>query len=124
MDTAMSQLTSDLNANYELLLTQARETGVLWGLQFGEDWVVCDSNDFAETDVLPLWSSEEAARAHCVEEWSDYSPVAIDLEIFFDEWVNDLGEDGVLIGTNWNDDLDGLEVDPLELAKDLAEVDE
>ena len=120
----MSQLTTDLNANYDLLLTQARETGVLWSLQFGEDWVVCDSNEFAETDVLPLWSSEEAARTHCVEEWADYTPVAIDLETFFEEWVNDLGEDGVLIGTNWNDDLDGLEVDPLELAKDLAEVDE
>ncbi len=118
----MSQLTADLQANYDLLLTQARESGVLWGLQYGEDWVVCDSNHFAETDVLPLWSTEEAARAHCVEEWADYQPVAIDLETFFEEWVNDLGEDGVLIGTNWNDDLDGMEIDPLELAKDLAEI--
>ena len=120
----MSLPGTDLNANYQQLIDEARDSGHLWGLQFGEDWVVCDSNEYSETDVLPLWTSEEAARAHCVDEWVDYKPMPIDLETFFEEWVNDLGEDGVLIGTNWNDDLDGLEVDPLELAKDLAEVDE
>lgn len=117
----MSEHKTELQANYQQLLTEVREQGALWGLQFGEDWVVCDSNEFADTDVLPLWSSEAAAKAHCIEEWADYVPVAISLESFFEEWVNDLGDDGVLIGTNWNADMDGLEVDPMELAKELAQ---
>jgi len=54
------------------------------------------------------------------DEWDDYSPVAIDLESFFEEWVNDLSEDEVLIGINWDQELDGVEIEPMELAQELA----
>lgn len=120
----MSQLTADQANNLALFIAEVKELGQLWGLQYGEEWVICDSTEFEDTDVLPLWSSETYARAHCVEEWQDYHPAAISLDDFFDEWVNDLHEDGVMIGTNWNAELEGQEVDPIELAKELARVDD
>ena len=117
----MSQLTSNLQANYDLFLDEVRESRVIWALQSGEDWIVCDSNEYEDTDVLPVWSSEAYAKIHCVEEWAEYKAVSIDLETFFEEWVNDLSNDDVMIGINWNEDLDGVEVEPMDLAKALAE---
>lgn len=120
----MSKLTDNLDANFQMFVEEVRESGLLWGLRYGEDWVICQSAEFEETDVMPLWSNEADARLHCAEEWADYEPDAIDLEEFLDVWVNDLDEDEVLIGPNWNSDLEGAEIEPIELAKVLVQVDE
>ena len=31
-----------------------------------------------------------------------------------------MAEDGILVGPNWNDDLDGLEVEPEEISQQLT----
>ena len=35
-------------------------------------------------------------------------------------WLTGMTEDGILVGPNWNDDLDGLEVEPDEVAQQLT----
>ncbi|TKB50483.1 DUF2750 domain-containing protein [Ferrimonas sediminicola] len=88
-----------------------------WGLTQGEEWVICDSAQFEESDVLPLWSTEAAAKAHCIDDWSHYQITFIPLEEFFEFWLNDLNEDGVLVGCDWPLDGDAHEMDAMELAK-------
>ena len=119
----MSKLTDNLDANFQLFIEEVRESGQVWGLRYGEDWVVCRSAEFEDADVMPLWSAEGDARLHCVDEWADYEPEVIELEEFLDIWINDLDEDDVLIGPNWNADLEGQELEPIELAKALVELD-
>ncbi|MGR5488842.1 DUF2750 domain-containing protein, partial [Vibrio alfacsensis] len=41
----------------------------------------------------------------------------IPLDIFVEDWLLTLDEDGVLIGTNWNSQLDGKEMEPSAIAK-------
>ncbi len=122
-ENPMSMLNDNLDANFQLFIEQVRESGQVWGLRYGEDWVVCRSAEFEDADVMPLWSAEEDARLHCVDEWADYEPEVIDLEEFLDIWINDLDEDDVLVGPNWNADLEGQELEPIELAKALVELD-
>ncbi len=119
----MSKLTDNLDANFQLFIEDVRESGQVWGLRYGEDWVVCRSAEFEDADVMPLWSAEADARLHCVDEWADYEPEAIELEEFLDIWINDLDDDEVLVGPNWNADLEGKELEPIELAKALVELD-
>lgn len=119
----MSKLTDNLDANFQLFIEEVRESGQVWGLRYGEDWVVCRSAEFEDADVMPLWSAEGDARLHCVDEWADYEPEVIELEEFLDIWINDLDEDDVLVGPNWNADLEGQELEPIELAKELVELD-
>ncbi|MDO6618843.1 MULTISPECIES: DUF2750 domain-containing protein [unclassified Shewanella] len=97
---------------------------VLWGLadETGEGWVVCDSSEFEQTDVMPLWSTQAAAASHCTEEWADYVAVEISVNDFLEFWVGDLNEDGVLIGLDWVANEECLEVDPIELAKELVDI--
>lgn len=117
----MSQLTDDIQQNYALFIQQAQDSQQVWALQFDDEWVVCDSNEQPGRDVMPVWSAEADAQRHCVDEWADYQAAPIALEEFMEEWVNDLAEDQVLLGINWNADLDGVEVEPLTLARDLAD---
>jgi len=84
----MSKLTDNLDANFKLFIEEVRESGQVWGLRYGEDWVVCRSAEFEDADVMPLWSAEVDARLHCVDEWADYEPEVIELEEFLDIWIN------------------------------------
>ncbi len=107
-------------------IEDVKQHQVVWGLQdeSGEGWVVCDSSEYEDTDVMPLWSTEAQAKVHCTEEWSDYSPVAITLTELLEFWIADLNEDGVLIGLNWQENHDCLEMDPIILANSLVNVEE
>ncbi|MBT1445850.1 DUF2750 domain-containing protein [Shewanella sp. JM162201] len=101
-----------------------KDSQVLWGLmdKDGEGWVVCDSSIYEETDVMPLWSSEAKAAEHCSEEWATYRPAAIPLVEFLEYWVEDLNNDGVLVGVDWQANEECIELDPIDLAKQLAEI--
>jgi hypothetical protein len=113
----MSNLTSDIQANLDLFITETKQSQLVWGLRNEEGWLACDSADFEESEVMPFWSAKEDAAAQNVDEWEDFDVVEIPLDIFVEDWLITLAEDGVLIGTNWNADLEGKEVEPSELAK-------
>ncbi len=104
----------------EKFITEVKDSGVLWGLQVEDEWVVCDSHDDDAVDVMPLWSSERAAKLLCCDEWKDYEPAAIPLDEFYDEWVNDLHADGVLIGVEWDETLSGAEIEVMDFARALS----
>ncbi|MBW3138948.1 DUF2750 domain-containing protein [Ferrimonas balearica] len=97
------------------------ESGQIWALSAGDDWVVVDSAEFEETDALPLFSSEAGAKAICQDEWAEYVPTAIPVAEFFDTWLESLSEDQVVVGIDWDPSLEGVEIDPFELAKLMAD---
>jgi len=113
-------LTADLQANYQRFIEDIQESGQVWGLQSEEGWVVVDSTEFEESEVMPFWSDEAYAKNHCVGEWEEFKPVAMDLEEFVEDWLAGMIEDGILVGPNWNDDLEGMEVEPEEIAERLG----
>lgn len=114
---AMSNLTSDIQANLELFVADTKQNNLVWGLRNDEGWLSCDSTEFENSEVMPFWSSKEDAQAHNVEEWADFEVLEIPLDIFVEDWLLTLSEDGVLVGTNWNSQLEGKEIEPAELAK-------
>ncbi|WP_441257548.1 DUF2750 domain-containing protein [Vibrio sp. Vf1514] len=113
----MSKLTTDIQANLELFIKESQENNLVWGLRNEEGWLSCESTEFEESEVMPFWSSKEDAQFHNVEEWADFEVLEIPLDIFVEDWLITLDEDGVLVGINWNENLDGKELEPSELAK-------
>jgi hypothetical protein len=105
-------------------LEQVKETQVLWALQdnVSEDWVVLDSPTFENTEVMPLWSSASLAKQHCIDEWSDYTPAEISLADWFEFWLEDLNEDGVIVGINWQGDDECFELELSDFTQSLAEI--
>jgi hypothetical protein len=101
-------------------------SGQVWGLKNADGWCNTPSNgddEEGETnevrDVLPVWSDHAYAKQCAKDEWSDYEPTPIPLEGFLRAWLPGMARDGVLVGTNWNAHLIGLEVEPLELRQEL-----
>lgn len=114
-----AHLIADLEANKERFISRVRESGVVWGLRSENGWAYCESNH-SESDVLLFWSEEAYARRHATKEWATYEATSIDFDAFIDGWLRGMHEDGALAGVNFNADLAGIEVEPLELAKALA----
>jgi len=117
----MPELTQDLDANFEQFIETIKVNKVVWGLQSAEGWAVCPSNEYEDATVFPFWSEKAYVVEHCIEEWSEYTPSPIDLDSFIDNWLDGMNEDTVLVGPNWNADLDGLEIEPLEVAELLSD---
>ena len=114
-----TQLSTDFDFNYEAFVAQAIGTGCVWALQTPEGWALCPSVLYQERDVMPFWSQPEYAQIHCRDEWRDYQPVAIAVEELLDDWCPGLHDDLLLMGLNWNDELEGHEIEPLDVAEDI-----
>lgn len=112
-------LVSDLDANKERFISRVRESRVVWGLRSENGWAYCQSNH-KEADVLLFWSDEAYAKRHAVKEWSEYEATGIDFGAFIDGWLRGMHQDGGLAGVNFNAELAGLELEPMELAKALT----
>ncbi|MDP4534868.1 DUF2750 domain-containing protein [Alkalimonas collagenimarina] len=107
---------------YQKFVEEAKTTAVVWALAEGEDLLVVESVEFEETDVIPFWSTEADAQKQCSDEWAAYKPEAIPLDVFCDGWLKEMYDDGLLIGTNWDDELNGPEVEPKVLLTALRRV--
>jgi hypothetical protein len=119
----MNETIDDGQANHERFVERVKATGIIWGLKSGEGWAVCESNEYEDTDVYPFWSDEGEARIHCTDDWAHFAPASLPLDVFIDTWLAGMSEDGVLVGTNWDADLSGLEVEPEDLARELLGAD-
>jgi len=118
----MNKTTSEIHLNYQIFVQQSRQYAHVWGLENDDGWVICDSSEFEETEVMPFWSSKKLAKQHSVGEWSGYQPSEINLDEFIDHWLKGMIDDNVMIGPNWNEELEGLEIDPLDMAKKLLDI--
>ncbi|WKE65020.1 DUF2750 domain-containing protein [Gallaecimonas kandeliae] len=108
--------------SYDSFLARIQESGELWSLNSEDGWVICDSAEFEDAEVMPFWSNKAEADRHCVDQWSDYRAERISLIDFVELWLPNLAEDDILVGPDWNEDLEGLEVEPGDIAESLLEV--
>ncbi|AGH43310.1 DUF2750 domain-containing protein [Paraglaciecola psychrophila] len=115
---------TDTNPPSADFMAQVQATQTLWALQdqASEGWVVLDSINFENADVMPVWSSIELAKSHCVDEWKDYVPMSISLADWLEFWVEDLAEDNVLIGVEWRDGGEYIELELVEFSQMVAKL--
>jgi hypothetical protein len=100
----------------EAFASSALLSGHVWGLKGREGWAICDSVEFEDTDVLPFFSTQEAAALLCVDEWQAYTPSSFPLEEFLEDWLPGMHEDNVMVGLQWDKTLDGPEFEPVDVA--------
>lgn len=112
-------LSDDTDENYDRFIDEALATGCVWGLESDEGWALCPSVNNDDISVMPLWSQPEFAKLHCEEEWAGYRVIPISLEEMLDDWLPGMHEDVLYVGVNWNAELEGEEVEPLDLLEDI-----
>jgi hypothetical protein len=125
LSRTMDPLSDDLQENLDRLVVECLEHGCIWGLQDQEgNWSLVSSMDNDSIDVIPFWSDQRMAQALCTGDWEVYKPVAIEMEEFLDDWLPGMHSDVLMTGINWNEDLEGQEMEPLDLLEEFeAELD-
>ena len=115
----MEPLSDNIEENLDRFVLEAIETGCVWGLEGPDGWALCPSEKYKDTDVMPFWSQPEFAQALCEGEWSVYKPVPVALSELLEDWLPGMHDDVFLVGINWTEDLEGTEIEPLDLISDI-----
>jgi len=103
---------------------EVKATQMLWALQDKESdgWVVVDSANFEDTETMPVWSTESMAQASCVDEWAEFQPMQISVSDWLEFWFEDLKEDNVTIGLDWQDEQECEELELGEFTQKIADI--
>lgn len=110
---------------YNTFITQFIENQVIFYLKKNKEVACCASNVFFIEEnnqplpVFPFWSDETIAQQCKKAEWADYQIDKIPLSEFMEFWCLGMYEDGVVAGMNFDENLDGLEENPIKLLEDI-----
>lgn len=117
-------MSDDFREKYLQFVDEANELEIVWNLQSDDGFAICESNEFDNTEVMPFWSQEKNALAACVDDWTNYKPNPIRFDDFIDAWLHGLDEDEIYVGINWDQSLNGAEIEPVVLIEDLLSEEE
>lgn len=120
----MLQNTIDIERSHHLFVETICKTQIIYGLKDKNGYAMSTSNNYETTQgeaigLICLWSEEVQARVLAKEEWSDYKVQEISLNSFLENWCIGMHFDGLYVGTNFNQNLFGFEIEPLELGMEI-----
>lgn len=115
----MQQESRDIEKRYQDFITEVVKTETVWGLTHDDTWATSSSYEFEDTEVILFWSDKAGAQACAEDDWAEYKPESITLVEFLENWCVGMYGDELLVGVNWNPDLTGREVEPLEIAMEI-----
>jgi hypothetical protein len=110
----------------EQFIEEVCKTGKIWALENEEGFATSGSNEFEDEDGEPIemicfWSNQALAKSCALEDWSSYTPVEMPLGSFIENWCIGMSNDDLLIGANFDQNMVGSELDPLELIVEIGE---
>lgn len=122
----MFKNTADLKARHDKFVAETSTNGRVWALENKEGFATSGSNQFEDEEggaikLICFWSDEKWARVCARESWSSYLPIEISLEDFLENWCIGMHSEGTLVGTNFDWNMFGTEIEPLELIIEIAE---
>lgn len=111
----------------ETFIAKISETEVVWALVKEDGYATATSMDFEDdegepADVLCFWSDESLALACSKDDWEGYTSVEIPLVDFIENWCVGMDEDLIMAGLDFDKELVGEEIDPLELILEIGAV--
>jgi hypothetical protein len=116
----MFQDTSAIEYKYQLFVDRVVKALTVWTLKSNEGFATCESNEYEAVEVIPFWSDQADAEALAKDEWESFLPHSMHLSEFLEDWIAGMNSEGLLVGTNWDQDLFGKEVEPLDLALEIS----
>lgn len=108
------------NLILESFVKKICEDGVVYSMESNDAFALCGSNKFS-TDagepvtVFCFWSDEILAKKCCVEDWSNFKTNEITIASFIEDWCVEIYNDSFLVGLDFDDQMIGVEVDPIDL---------
>lgn len=100
------------------------KTGMVYGLECEDGFATSSSVHFEDEDDNPIgmicfWAEKALAKSCIKSAWSAYKVTEIPLVAFIENWCVGMNGDGLLVGTEFDQNMYGYEAEPLELIIDL-----
>jgi hypothetical protein len=116
----MNQNEQTLKQRHEKFIETICANEKVYALEGEDGFATSYSNELEDEDCNPLdvlcfWSDKAGANACIHSEWTGYQITEIPLAEFLENWCIGMSNDGLLVGTNFDRNLFGYEVDPLEI---------
>ena len=118
----MLQNSSAVEYKHQKFVERIIETQTVWALKSEEGYATSESNEYEDVEVIPFWSDKAYANALAKDEWESFEPSSMSLSEFLENWLVGMSNDGMIVGTNWDQNLFGKEIEPLDLALEISTI--
>lgn len=119
-----------LQQRHENFIKKICQTEKVFGLENNVGFATLDSTNYENENGKPMpvmcfWSDQNGAAACAKDKWKSYGPAEIKLSDFIEEWCVGMYNEGLLTGTDFDENKQGNESDALELLLEItAELEE
>lgn len=121
----MLQDVLELQQRHEEFIKKICKTEIVFGLENNVGFATLDSANYEDENGKPMpvmcfWSDKNGAKACAKDKWKSYDPSEIMLAEFIEEWCVGMYNEGLLAGTEFDENKLGNETDALELLLEIA----
>ena len=101
------------------------DSEIVYGLKSKNGYATSSSTQYEDDVGKPIgmicfWAEKVRAKSCAKDEWRKYKVTEISLAEFMENWCVGMSNDGLLIGTQFDQNLLGHEVEPLDLILELT----
>ena len=116
----MFQDSITLKNRHQKFINTVSENGIVYSLKSKNGCATSSSTKFEDGDGNPIgmicfWAEKVRAKSCVKNEWKNYKVTEIPLDEFLENWCIGMANDGLLIGTQFDQNMFGHEVEPLDL---------
>lgn len=121
----MFQDPNTLKNRHQKFVRTVSENGIVYGLKSKNGFATSNSTQFEDDNgnqigMICFWAEKVRAKSCAKDEWKKYKVTEIPLAKFMENWCVGMANDGLLIGTQFDQNLFGYEVEPLDLILELT----
>lgn len=114
-----------LQQRHENFIKKICQTEKVFGLENKVGFATLDSTNYEDENGKPMpvmcfWSDQDGAAACAKDKWKLYRPTEIKLSDFIEEWCVGMYNEGLLTGTDFDENKQGNESDALELLLEIT----
>lgn len=118
--------TTAIQQQHEAFIQKICASEVVWCLENKDGVALSNSWEYTNGQGEPLglicfWSEEAKAKACAKDEWFDYHTISIPLDDFIEIFCLGMANDGFFLGTDFDSNMYGHEIDPLDLILEIHE---
>ena len=101
------------------------DSEIVYGLKSKNGYATSSSTQYEDDVGKPIgmicfWAEKVRAKSCAKDDWKKYKVSEIPLAEFMENWCIGMANDGLLIGTQFDQNLLGHEVEPLDLILELT----
>ncbi|MDF1549247.1 MAG: DUF2750 domain-containing protein [Bacteroidales bacterium] len=101
------------------------ESEIVYGLSNSEGFATSSSVHYEDKNGEPIgiicfWAEKARAKSCIKDGWAEYQVTEIPLSEFMENWCVGMENDGLLIGTQFDQNMFGFEAEPLDLILGLT----